>query len=957
MEKPLEPGALCSTCHAPLKSDGSCPACMLRGGLLDETVIEEPPVLAATAYGDFEIARREDGSLWELGRGAMGVTYKAIDRVLHRPVALKVIQLGAGAGQDPQVGEALRERFLREARAAAALRHANVAGVFQFGASDASGRCYYAMELVEGETLEARVRRDGPLDVDTALEVVRQVAAALVAAASRGLIHRDLKPGNLVLAAGAAGSSPDGLEVKVIDFGLAKAAAVLGENDLTHGGFVGTPAFASPEQFARQTLDARSDLYSLGVTLWYALTGKAPFTGRTLEEVSHHPGRQHLPVGQLTARGVAPCVVALLRHMLALDPAERPASARELLEAVEACRRQLIPASAPSAPRSRRLIVVACILISAAAAVGWWAYAQSTRDHRAGIDPKVISVPAVPAVPDKSIAVLPFENLSDDKANGYFTDGVQDEILTDLAKVADLKVISRTSVMRYRGNAARNLREIAAELGVAHVVEGSVQRSGNEVRVNAQLIDARTDAHEWAANYDKTLDNVFTIQTEVAQAIAEQLRAHISPEEHVAMTQVPTMDALALQLYQQAKELEAREADSGARDDLLQAVSLLEQATKRDPGFLSAYCWLSRIHLILYWEGFDHTDARRDAGRDALAQAVRVAPDAGETHVAQAIFAYLGSRDYDRALAELDLAQRRLPNNADVAFMRALIYRRQARWDESIREFEVAAARDPRNFQILQETAFTYANLRRYTDASRYYQRALAVIPGDTYTREAFALLAFEERADLGPLRALHASIVAANKPAELESSSYFRLMVALAERDPAGAHAALTTFPSAGNSDNGNVFMPPEWYAGQVAFVFGDPVGAREKFAIARGIMEKQVQAHPDYAQALSALGCIDAMLDHKDEALAEGRHAVEMLPVSKDAWQGPDVASNLAAIYARTGETDLALQELERLVHSKGTNFLERSYGGLKLDPCWDPLRGAPRFEALVASLAPKP
>ena len=796
MEKPVEVGAECSTCHEPLQTDGGCLACQLRGGLPEETLIEESPALAATLYGDFEIARREDGSLWELGRGAMGVTYKAIDRVLHRPVALKVIQLGAGAGQDPQMSESLRERFLREARAAAALRHANVAGVFQFGASDGTGRCYYAMELVEGETLEARVRRDGPLDVDTALEVVRQVAAALVAAASRGLIHRDLKPGNLMLT--ASGGSPAGLEVKVIDFGLAKAAAVLGENDLTHGGFVGTPAFASPEQFARQTVDARSDLYSLGVTLWYALTGKAPFTGRTLEEVSHHPGRQHLPVGQLTARGVPSCVVALLRCLLAIDPSERPASARELLEAVEACRRQFIPASAPAATRHRQVVAAVCILFLAAVAAGWLAYSLKGGGHRAAGDPGATPGPAVSTLPEKSVAVLPFENLSDDKANGFFTDGVQDEILTDLAKVADLKVISRTSVMQYRGNAARNLREIAAQLGVAHVVEGSVQRAGNKVRVNAQLIDTRTDAHVWAEHYDRPLDDVFAIQSEIAQAIADQLRAKISPEEHVAMTQVPTTDVLAFQLYQQAKELEGHNADPSSGQLLIQAGELLGQAVERDPHFLQAWCLLTDVHLDLYWEGFDHTDARRELARAALEHAERLGPDEGATHIARSIYFYHGFFDYERGLDEAILARRTMPNSAEVPLEIAAIHRRQGRWEDALREFEQAAELDPRNFLVLSETAYTYDSLRHYAEARRFLDRALAVVPGDVYTRERLALLPYFEQADLRPLHALNAAI-SASEPSAAKESAFYRLYLAFAERDAGAAKAALPTSPARG--------------------------------------------------------------------------------------------------------------------------------------------------------------
>ena len=604
-------------------------------------------------------------------------------------------------------------------------------------------------------------------------------------------------------------------------------------------------------------------------------------------------------------------------------------------------------------PRGARAVGYVLLSTLPAAAMAAWflsppAWKRPTRS---------IGAPAIKLdLPEKSIAVLPFDSLSADQDNAFFTDGVQDEILTDLARVADLKVISRTSVMQYRGNSARNLRDIAAQLGVAHVVEGSVQRAGHTVRVNAQLIDARTDAHEWAMNYDRPLNDVFAIQSEIAQAIADQLRAKISPEEHVAMTHLPTTDVLALQLYQQAQELESRQADSDARDGLLQAVDLLEQATKRDPGFLPAYCLLCQVHLDLYWEDFDHTDARREAGHVALTQAVRVGPDAGETHLAQALYAYHGFRDYDRALAELSLARRSLPNSAEVTSTLAVIYRRQGRWDECTREFERAAEQDPRNFETLQETAFTYGGLRCYGEAARFYERALAVVPGDTFTREMYATLSSGARADFGPLRALNAAIVRGAKPAELEVSAFFRLTVALDDRDAEGARAALTTLPAAGDPDNTNVLLPKEWFAGVCADVFGDAASAQANFAAAREKMAAQVRTQPDYAEAWSALGRIDAMLDRKDDALREGRRAADLLPVSKDAWDGPAIASNLAAIYARTGNKDLALQVLENLIQQKlGNAVQEISYGALKLDPRWEPLRGDPRFDALVAALAP--
>src|SRR5437764_487210 len=328
METRLASVAVCSICGEPLNAKGDCLACLLRTGL-DESVVKTKP-LVSLVLGDFEVEQRADGFYWELGHGAMGVTYLAMDKVLRRRVALKVIDVPAAA----RGSQSVRERFLREARAAAALRHPNVAAVFQFGASPDASHCYYAMELVEGETLETRVRRDGPLTVELALEIAVQVTRALMAAAAQGLIHRDLKPGNIMLTPDNAATTD--LEVKVIDFGLAKAmVAGAADMDLTHGGFVGTPNFASPEQFGSGPVDARSDIYSLGATLWFALTGLAPHPGSTINEIRDRQARDDLPVEQLAARKVPAPVIKLLRRLLAVDPAQRPASAREMMEMLE----------------------------------------------------------------------------------------------------------------------------------------------------------------------------------------------------------------------------------------------------------------------------------------------------------------------------------------------------------------------------------------------------------------------------------------------------------------------------------------------------------------------------------------------------------------------------------------------------------------------------------------------
>ena len=369
------------------------------------------------------------------------------------------------------------------------------------------------------------------------------------------------------------------------------------------------------------------------------------------------------------------------------------------------------------APRSRTLIAALIIAVALAAAAGLYIFS-----HRpTPIAPPSASAPTPAAVviPEKSIAVLPFENLSSDKENAYFTDGVQDEILTDLAKIADLKVISRTSVMQYKSGVARNLRKIGEELGVAHVVEGSVQRAANKIRVNAQLLDARTDAHLWAQTYDRDLADVFAIQSEIAKAIADQLQAKLSPNEKKAIEQPPTTDLAAFDLYSRAKSLLLTAGFSATQDqDLRKAIELLDEAVKRDPSFFDAYCQLAYAHEFLYgYRGFDHTPARLALAEAALQAATRLRPDAAETHLARAQYLYYGLRDYAGALAELEIARRGLPNDPRLFELTGYILQRRGHQEEGLHNLQRAVELDPRNFFTLQQIALSYQSLRRYAES------------------------------------------------------------------------------------------------------------------------------------------------------------------------------------------------------------------------------------------------
>ena len=562
------------------------------------------------------------------------------------------------------------------------------------------------------------------------------------------------------------------------------------------------------------------------------------------------------------------------------------------------------------------------------------------------------STPSMSPVAEKSIAVLPFENLSSDKENAYFADGVQDEILTDLAKIADLKVISRASVMQYRNTAARNLRAIGQQLGVAHVLEGTVQRAADKVRVNTQLVNARTDAHEWAENYDRPINDVFAIQSEIAKAIADQLQAHLSPSEKAAIEQAPTKDIVANDLYVRALALKELVNNPGAKDSLLQAIGLLEEAVRRDPNFLLAYCVLCEIHRDLYWFGFDHTPARLEQAHTALQQAEQLQPQAGEVHLQKGVYAYHGFRDYAQARAEFELARQTLPNSSMLYLFLASVDRRQGRWDDAVRNYDRAIQLDPRNPFILEEAGFTHRGLNHNAEATRLLKQAVELSPKDHYfARIALAQIPYFEKADLGPWRSQLNAFLKEGTKATANAAPFF-VLCALAERDHGAAARALAFIPAEGTMDPyANFLMPRDWFVGLVARSFGETSEAQTAFAAARVSAAKTVEERPDYAQAWSMLGMIDAGLGNKSDAVAEGERACELLPISKDALGCPNI-TKLALIFTWIGEKDRAREQLT----TSAKLPYGVTYGELKLSPVWDPLRGDPRFEKIVASLAPK-
>jgi TolB-like protein/Tfp pilus assembly protein PilF len=554
-------------------------------------------------------------------------------------------------------------------------------------------------------------------------------------------------------------------------------------------------------------------------------------------------------------------------------------------------------------------------------------------------------------LPAKSIAVLPFENLSRDPDNAFFTDGVQDEILTDLARIADLKVISRTSVMQYKTGVPRNLREIAQQLGVAHVVEGSVQRLSNRVRVNAQLIDARNDAHLWAQTYDRDLADVFAIQSEIAKTIADQLQAKLSPAEKNAIEQRPTADVTAFELYSRANDLmlnTSLSADTSHK--LLTAVDLLNRALERDSSFFFAQCQLAQAHDLVYMLGGDHTAARLALADAAVEAAARLRPNAGEAHRARGEHLYRGYLDYDRALAELEVARRTLPNDPRILQLFGAINRRRGNLEEGLRHFERALEVDPRNLVTLQQLAIFYQFLRRFPEEIAILDRALAINPADVTSKAARAFVFLDWKADTRPL---HQAIeeIRAQQPTDLTSVADSWFLCALAERDAPAAEAALAALGD-GTFGEGAIAFDAAFGKGLLARMTGDEPNARLAFTAAREQQQKIVKEQPNYGPPLCILALIDAGRGRTEQAMEEIERATELLPLDNDALNGADMVYYSAIVAAWVGNKEVACQQLAKALQRPATV----TYGRLKLLPWWDPIRGDPRFEQIVASLAPQ-
>jgi eukaryotic-like serine/threonine-protein kinase len=912
-----------------------CLNCLLAQGLRERTPWQQAEETLEDVLGELNV---RDGDwrlgdyqvLEEIGRGGIGVVYRARHR--RHIVALKRILSFHAHSRETLV------RFRREAETAASLVHANILPIYEVSESE-DGLPFFSMKFAGGGSLldAAPALRGEPR---RAVALIAKVARAVQYAHGQGILHRDLKPANILLDAHG--------EPLVSDFGLARCLESV--SNLTRNLTVfGASNYIAPEQVdlagtVSGKLTPAVDVYSLGAILFDLITGRPPFLGEHALGVIQQASEKPAPRLRRFAPALDRDLETICAKCLEREPSARYRSAGALAQDVECWLEGQPVAARPLSPPARiwrwtrRNPIVAgmaALLLAVASGAGLMAWKGGATNLSAAT----------------GIAVLPFETLSGDKEGAVFADGVQDDILTKLASIRDLKVISRTSVMQFRGK--RNIREVGRALGVSHILEGDVSRSRGSARfhLNARLIDTRTGALVWAEGYDRDLNDLFAVQSEIAQKVAEQLRAKISRAEKQAMERPPTTDLIAFDLYNRANNLLTVRLSSAVKPNFLQAVDLLNQAVARDPAFLQAYCQLASAHDHLYFLGYDHTPERLALAQSAVQAASRLRPDSGETHFARAQNFYHGYLDYDGALAELQVARKSLPNDARVFELLGYIQRRQGRWEESIQNLQRAGDLDPHNIERLHQIALSFGVLRRYSDEKSVLERALATEPNDLDTKVALASVQFHSKADPRPLRHTIDSIRTTNPRALINVADGW-LSCTLAERDADAAKNALDVIGDTPLTDY-RIYLDRRVMDGVIARMEHDEERARSAFTAARAEQERIVQADPNFGPAWCVLGLIDAGLGRREEALREGQNAVELLPAENDALGGPVMLKYFAMIAAWVGEKDLACEQLAIAVRPPSVI----SYGQLKLLPFWDPLRGDPRFEKIVASLAPQP
>jgi serine/threonine protein kinase len=925
----------CPTCGVALRvAHGVCLRCLLEEGLSTDALGSEEQFEAVLAEADVPDREWRLGNydiLGEIGRGGMGIIYRARQRRSRRMVAVKRVLSHHADSHDSL------HRFRREADAAASLDHPNILPIYEV-AETPEGLPFFSMKWATGGNLRevGATLRENPREC---VRLMAKVARAVAYAHSAGILHRDLQPANILLDARG--------EPMVSDFGLAKWIDENSAITRTLTTF-GTPGYIAPEQAEgpAANVTAAADIYSLGAILFSLLAGRPPFVGTNALAVIRQAAERPAPALRSISPALDRDLETIVARCLEREPSARYSSAAALAVDLERWLegRPILarPVSAPEhawrwVRRNRVLAAAAaaCLLLSVALAAVLLPRAM------VALDPP----------PEKSIAVLPFENLDGDEDDGGFTVGIQQDLLTNLGKVADLKVISRSSVKEFTPREPRNLQQIAASLGVRHILEGRVRRTPGRVQISIQLIDARTGEQLWADSYDRSLEDLFTVESEIAQQITNRLQARLTSGEVARIRAIPTSDMLAYELYLQARDVSDR-AGMSTPDRIYQQVRLLEHAVSRDPEFVPALCMLARTHVLAYWLGFDHKPERIDRARKLIETAAELRPDSGEVHFARSILQYWVYRDYRSALRDLEVASNALPNDAEIRMFVGLVHRRQGDWEASTRILEEARSMDPRNDFILFElTRTNYLATKRYRDAAEACDSVLVRKPDSFVFALNRAKIDVAGFADLRRLQLLLSSPAAA--AAEQDVLTYERVQLALLERDPYAAQQALESHELP-EFDWAGYMMPTDLYRGLVASGFGNDKEAQRHFEAAYQLLVQTVATRPTDAKAYIVQAEIAARIPaRRAEAVQIGERASAMRPIVLDAVDGVNITTRLAGVYAQVGELHRSLDLLERVAAvPQGP-----SYGTLALEETWDPLRKEPRFMQLLTRLAPKP
>src|SRR6478609_2642491 len=913
-------------------------------GFIESSAFEvAPELLADTTPGAMvreSISHYRVESL--IGVGGMGEVYLARDERLGREVALKFLpeQLTADKMQ--------LSRFKSEARVASALNHPNILTVHEIGVE--GNRHFIATEFIKGVTLRASLAHRR-MNVHDALEIAVQVASALSAAHEAGVVHRDIKPENIML-------RPDGY-AKVLDFGIAKLTEQQPASDQhdpaktmllqTHPGLVmGTARYASPEQTRGQSTDARSDIWNLGVVLYEMIGGIPPFQGETPSDCIASILTTEPPPLSSVAPGVSTELQSIVQKALRKNRNERYQTISEMLADLRSLKGRL--ELQPAAPKIKAL---------------GEAIAGIIKRHKLGASLALVTATllagaiayffyfAAPAQSpnEKSIAVLPFENLSEDKSNAYFTDGIQDEILTRLSKIGDLKVISRTSTQRYK-KTSQNLSEIANQLGVANLLEGSVQKTNDQVRINVQLIRAANDSHLWAETFDRRLTDIFSVESEVAKAIADQLRAKLTGQEEEGIAAKPTDNPEAYDAYLRGLAYTLKTGNTSA--NALGAQKYLREAVRLDPKFALSWALLSYVDALGYLTlTLQPTDILREEARQAAETALTLQPNLGEAILAKGYYHYACLKDYDTAVRYFEQARQFLPNSSRIPELLAYVARRQGRWDESESHFDEAERLDPRNINLLYQHAISYIMLRRFPQSVKKLDQVLNISPDDMDTLVQKATVA-QAVGDLPSAAAILASLrPAADKTTALETQVY----QAILERQSAKSIPRLNEILAKPDPALGYLNGELRFWLGWAQEVAGDHAAAQESWRQARRELEPFLKEQPENCYLIGTLALTNMGLGDKAAALVLAERAMAALPVEQDALTGPIPIEILARVAAQVGEPDRAIAALQKLL---STPYFGLGGGApltpalLRLDPMFDPLRNDPRFKALIENSA---